>query len=321
MIHRRVKTNPAFTLALEAVANLWEDAFVKLENSSGLQGIRTYSEIKRRSIHEKGAAFYGSFLPLREQMIALLVDSYRRYFKLALAHPSQTGGDPTTWAGVQLEPAVHAALEWMRDWYTLACDGESRRLRHIASLPFEPGKTVPIPIPTKQKEQKSTWRAPPWLFHASLASIAIGAVKPEHVPNRESTETGPSHTRLILKGAKRMFLRNLNVAIERVRNEEIAAAGAIRVDARDGNGRRLNKRKGWEQREKLYDVMRTILAANPNLQGINFCGELDKRHAEPLQDWTDRREWREGLTWKEAWKIPKLCRKIRRVRQEAQKKS
>jgi hypothetical protein len=67
--------------------------------------------------------------------------------------------------------------------------------------------------------------------------------------------------------------------------------------------------------------MRTVLSANPNLQGVKFCAELDKRHAQPLWDWGKSGEWREGLTWKEAWGNPNLRRKIRRVRQEAQKGS
>jgi hypothetical protein len=52
---------------------------------------------------------------------------------------------------------------------------------------------------------------------------------------------------------------------------------------------------------------------------MEFCAELDKRHAQPLLDWMKSGEWREGLTWKEAWAQQKLRSRIRRVRQEAQK--
>lgn len=141
MIHQRAKTDPALTSAQEAVAKLCKDAFAKLDQSSGLQAMSAHSEITRRDIHEKSAAFYRSFVPMRAQMIALLADSHRLYFKLALAHPTQTGGDPGNWAWTQLQPAVFAALEWMCDWYVFACDGESRRMRRIASFPFEPGKS------------------------------------------------------------------------------------------------------------------------------------------------------------------------------------
>jgi hypothetical protein len=67
--------------------------------------------------------------------------------------------------------------------------------------------------------------------------------------------------------------------------------------------------------------MRKVLRANPELQGMEFCAELDRRHAQPLLDWIQSKEWREGLTWKEAWDKPLLKPKIRRVRQEAQKAS
>jgi hypothetical protein len=83
--------------------------------------------------------------------------------------------------------------------------------------------------------------------------------------------------------------------------------------------RRINKRKGWEQKLKLYRAVRNALNRNPSPQGIDFCAELDKRHAPPLYDWVKSGEWQEGLTWKEAWREPHLRRKIRRVRQEAQK--
>jgi hypothetical protein len=168
---------------------------------------------------------------------------------------------------------------------------------------------------------QTAWRAPGWLFGVSLVFFGIGVMKPEHVPDDKLEKLSPGHSRLILKGAKRVFLWELAELLERVRNEEVAAAGAIRAESSPEQKRQPNKRKGWEQREKLYSVIRKILGANPDLQGIAFCAELDRRHARPLWDWVKSREWREGLTWKEAWRIPELQRKIRRVRQEAQRKS
>jgi hypothetical protein len=83
--------------------------------------------------------------------------------------------------------------------------------------------------------------------------------------------------------------------------------------------RRLNKRKGWEQKLKLYSAIQNALNRNSSLEGIEFCAELDKRHAPPLYDWVKSGDWQEGLTWKEAWHDPRLRKKIRRVRQEAMK--
>jgi hypothetical protein len=80
-----------------------------------------------------------------------------------------------------------------------------------------------------------------------------------------------------------------------------------------------NKRNGWQQKLKLYSSIQKVLGADPGIEGMEFCAELDKRHAPPLYDWEKRREWPEGFTWKEAWNKPGLRKKIRRVRQEAMK--
>lgn len=106
--------------------------------------------------------------------------------------------------------------------------------------------------------------------------------------------------------------------------EQVQGPNVVIVQAREPNAvivqaRQRNKRQGWEQRLKLYAAIQNILRANPELQGMEFCAQLDTRHAPPLWDWTKNGEWREGLTWKEAWRIPKLRAKIRRVRQEAMK--
>ena len=123
----------------------------------------------------------------------------------------------------------------------------------------------------------------------------------------------------MLKGARRTLLWDLAARCRTVRNEELVAAGTSHSQVSSTPRRGPNKRKGWQQKQKLYDCIRKILNANPSLQGIEFCAELDKRHAPPLFDWIESGEWREGLTWKEAWRDAILRDRIRRVRQEAQK--
>lgn len=87
-----------------------------------------------------------------------------------------------------------------------------------------------------------------------------------------------------------------------------------------GQTRRMNKREGWEQKLKLFSAIQNALNRNSSLQGIEFCAELDMRHAPPLFDWVKTGEWSTGLTWKEAWGDRRLRKKIRRARQEAMKR-
>jgi len=277
-------------------------------------------EIEVAPVNRKTGLFYLYLVPWRQDLVSLLADSYRRYFKLALAHPRQTGRDPHNWACGQLQPAVSVALEWIRDWYILACDGENQYVRHEGTIPFVPGQTVSLPIPLTAPPfpPPESWRAPAWLFQVSLAFFGVGLLKQKNIPATNSEEQlGAAHTRLLLKGTRRVFLWGLEAAIKRVRNEEIAAAGAIPTEAVSGEKRGPNKRKGWEQRLKLYTAIQKALKGNPALQGMDLCADLDKRHALPLLDWMERGEWPKGLTWKEAWRQPGLRRKIRRVRQEA----
>jgi hypothetical protein len=309
-----------FTRALNAVGELLEAGFAKISLADGPEGLCAHSEIEQMPIAQKTGPFYRHFFPLRKELVVLLADSYRRYFRLALAHPHKAANDPDRWAQAQLGPAVRVVLEWIRDWYILACDGENRWVRRVGSMPFVPGQTgsisIPLPVPPIQT---TSWRAPAWLFAVSPL-LGIEPLKPQHVPDTDSKERlGKAHTRLLLKGARRAFLWELGAAIETVRNEEVAAAGAVRAEISNGQRRSPNKRKGWEQRGKLHGAIRKILSANPGLQGMEFCAELDKRHAPPLLDWKESGEWRNGLTWKEAWRDSDLRRKIRRVRQEAQK--
>jgi hypothetical protein len=161
-------------------------------------------------------------------MVALLAETYRKYFKLALAHARTTEDDPESWAWNQLQPAVVAALEWMREWYVLACDGENQSVRHVGSVDFAPGQTVSLSIPTKVPPRPTSWDAPAWLFGVSTAFFGVGPLKQRNVPSSDSEQRlGQAHTRLLLKGARRVFLWELGAAIDTVQNEETAAAGAI----------------------------------------------------------------------------------------------
>ena len=244
-----------FTSALKAIAALWEDGYAKLDNLCGREGFRACLEIREMHFGEKTAAFFRYFIPLRKQMVVLLAESYRRYFRLALAHPRQTGGDPDEWARSQLQPAVGAALEWIRDWYILACDGENQKVWHLGSFELVPGRISSLPIPTRIPPflPPASWRAPAWLFVVSKSLVGVGPLKDQHVPRMDSPERlGEAHTRLLLKGARRVFLWELRAAIETVRNEEIAAAGAIPLKVADRQTDEPNKRnskrplKGFE---------------------------------------------------------------------------
>jgi DNA-binding CsgD family transcriptional regulator len=178
-------------------------------------------------------------------MIDLLADTYRKYLRVALAHASDTGGDPERWAWIQLQPAVLAVLEWMRDWYILASDGENQSIRHETKIDFVPGHTVSFSIPTTAPPSPppASWRAPAWLFAVS-PSVGVGPLKEQHVPKTDCTEKlGEAHTRLLLKGARGVFLWDLGAAIEIVWNEEIAAAGAIRAATPEQQTETPSKRK------------------------------------------------------------------------------
>jgi hypothetical protein len=252
------RTNtPGYDLkpALEAIGNL---LFPGLDDifSGGWRGaLMAHSEIELAPVHQKSGAFYRKFLPLLKNVVLLLVDSYRRYFKLALAHPSQAGPDPNDWAWVQLQPAVGAAVKCIRDWYIMACDGSNQYIQPVGNVPFQPGQTVSASIPFNPPEIASpeSWRAPAWLFAVGPV-VGIGPLKTKHVPATDSEERlSAAHTRLLLKGARRVFLWKLGAEIETVRNEEIAAAGAIppptiTVQAPESDRRKGSKRefKGTE---------------------------------------------------------------------------
>lgn len=218
-----------FTAAVGAIQNLFLSEFSAIDSESGRDALIANTEIDHADNVRKKAAFFRHFLPPRQRMIALLAETYRKYLKLALAHSQTIEHVPEGWAWNQLQPAVGAALVWMREWYVLACDGENQSVRHLASVPFDPGQTFSVSIPTNVPPlSPSSWRAPAWLFGVSIALFGVGRMKEKNVPSGDSEQRlGDAHTRLLLKGARRVFLWALINAIEMVQNEETAAAGAI----------------------------------------------------------------------------------------------
>ena len=249
MSHIKSTDNRNLTAALEAIANLLKRGFAAIDHSAGIQGLMAHSEIEQMGISQKSAAFFRHFVPLRKQMTELLADTYRKYLRVALAHSIDTGDDPERWAWIQLQPAVLGALDWTRDWYILACDGENQSIRHEGKIDFVPGQTVSLSIPTTVVPSltPASWRAPAWLFAISPL-VGVGPLKQQHVPNTDSAEKlGEAHTRLLLKGAGRVFLWELGAAIETVSNEEIAAAGAIPRETVGKQAEQPSKRKDSKQ--------------------------------------------------------------------------
>lgn len=304
-----------FTLALEATENLLQQELKQIFADGSKVGLGAHAEIQVAPITHKTLPFLLNLIPLRKRLVLVLESGYRRYSKLAFAHPRRTGSEPHEWASGQLLDFVNFIQEWICEWYVLACDGENQWVRRTTSAEGVPGQIVSPPISSLQ-----SWRAPAWLFQVSPL-FGIEPIKKELIPATDSEEKlGAEHTKLLLEGARRVFLWDLEAAIKTARNEEVAAAGAIPEAPGNEQVRRPNNRKGREQREKLHGAIRKILNDNPELQGMKFCAALDKHHAPPLHEWTALGEWRSGLTWKEAWDDPKLKGKIRRVRQDALKR-
>jgi hypothetical protein len=190
MTGKNLPPRDAFTSALIAIANLLESDFAKLHDVSWTEALAANSEMEQLHFRRKTVPFFRHFVPLRQQMSALLTDAYRRLFKLALANPSQTGNNPDGWAWTQLQPAVDAVLQWIPEWYILACDGQNQSVRHAGSLDFVPAQTASLSIPATvpQVPLSTSWRAPAWLFGISIVLFGIGGLKPQHVPNMDSDE-------------------------------------------------------------------------------------------------------------------------------------
>jgi hypothetical protein len=320
MCPRDVSAN-RLTLAVEATQRIFRQRFLEFQQQSTVQALAVHSEIEVLAIGSRNARFFSRFAPLLVNSAEIVTEAYRRYFKLALANPQECGPDPDEWAWNKLQESVAIAFDWLNNWWVLACDGENQHIRLAATVPIVPGEAVSVSIPTAlpaNSRPDTYWCAPCWTF--VIYPPGIRFLRPENVPDTTSNEKlSPAHTRLILKAMRRMFLMKLGVEMDRARNEETIAVGTVPALAIPTAKRKPNKRVGVEKRLELYEVIRKILDAKPDLQGSDFCAELDKRHAHPLHDWVKREEWLKEYTWKVAWKIPSLRRKIRRVRQEAMK--
>jgi hypothetical protein len=245
MMDSRDTQHKNLTPALEAIGNLTLRDLEEMFSGWQMAAMVAHDEIELAPISRKTSTFYRHFLPLRKNLISLLADTYRRYFKLALAHPRRAGRDPDKWAQVQLQPAFSASLECIRDWYILACDGT----QPIGTIEYRAGQTVSLPVQLTAPPSSApeSWLAPAWLFQVSIALVGVGPLKTHHVPETDSGQKlSAAHSRLLLKGARRVFLWALEAAIERVRNEETAAAGAIPAQMIGGgqNGK-PKKPKHW----------------------------------------------------------------------------
>jgi DNA-directed RNA polymerase specialized sigma24 family protein len=239
------------TAAIEAIDNLAARELDRIFDGGQMDAMIAHDEIKLAPINRKSVIFYRHFVPLRDNLIFLLANSYRQYFKVALAHRREAGTSPEQWAWNHLQSAVGLTMEWIHDWYILACDGTNQYVQPIGTIEYRAGQTVSLPVPltASPSPPPESWRAPAWLFQVSIALVGVGPLKTKHVPETDSEqELGAAHTRLLLKGARRVFLWALEAAIERVRNEETAAAGAIPAEPVGGERRapKTHQPKGVE---------------------------------------------------------------------------
>src|SRR5690349_16778126 len=123
MRSKRHTPDNRFTSALEAVGNLLLPELEALLRGGWSVALGAYTEIEHTAVSQKTGPFYRHFLPWRKSLVSVLAESYRKYFRLALAHPQQIGRDAHEWSWDQLQPAAGVAVERIRDWYILACDG------------------------------------------------------------------------------------------------------------------------------------------------------------------------------------------------------
>jgi len=120
------ETLDKFTSALEAISNLLFSELDQIIRGGWSAALAANSEINIRPISQRSGPFHSHLIPLLKDLSSLLASAYRRYFKLALAHPQQSGPDPHDWALHQLNGAVGVTLDWIHNWYILACDGSNR---------------------------------------------------------------------------------------------------------------------------------------------------------------------------------------------------
>jgi len=243
---QKTKKTTRLTEAVEAIRRLTlkglNDTFLNGQTAA----LAAHAEIEVKPVSQRLNVFYRHFLPFLTDLVTVLAENYRRYFKLAIAHPHHAESGPDQWAWNQLQPAPGVALEWIREWHILACDGESQFVRRMGSTAVVTGQTASVPLTPPSFPPREPWRAPAWLFQIG-SLVGIGALKDKHVPAADSEEgLGAAHTRLLLKGARRVFLRMLAAAIENAENEETAAAGRIQAHPKEpGQTGELQKPKHW----------------------------------------------------------------------------
>src|SRR5260370_40592406 len=130
------------TSALEAIGNLAIRELNELFLGGQVSAMNAHDQIKLAPISRKADIFYRHLLPWRKNLVLVLANSYRRCFTGALAHRSEAEDNPEQWARVQLQPVVIATLEWIREWYILACDGANQSVEPVGTIEYSPRQTT-----------------------------------------------------------------------------------------------------------------------------------------------------------------------------------
>jgi hypothetical protein len=206
-----------------------------------------------------------------------------------LAHRKLIETISSTLAGRQEQPTLN--------------DIESHTLRSTFNLVADDAPAWALEM------QRAIERLPAHVYASLPEPLRRGGYNPDDTKQMEAIESA-KETLSSVEQIQTLTERVIDQQLKRLARRW--SEGIVKV-------RRPNKRKGWEQREKLYEAIRRALKANPSLQGVELCAELDKRHAPPLYDWEVSGEWPKWFTWKKAWSNLILRDRIRRVRQEAQK--
>jgi hypothetical protein len=122
MKDRKNTPHKNLTPALEAIGNLALRDLNDIFHSGQMVAMIANGEIELAPINRKSGIFYRHFVPLRNNLISLLANNYRRYFKVALAHRREAGASPEQWAWSHLQSAVGLTLEWVRYRRSLRID-------------------------------------------------------------------------------------------------------------------------------------------------------------------------------------------------------
>ncbi len=227
-----------------------------------------------------------------------------------LAHRKLIETISNTLAGRQIQPALN--------------DEESHTLRCIYNLVADDAPAWALEM------QRVIDRLPAHIYASLPEPLRRGGYNPDDTEQMKAIKSAKKilstveqiqtlTERVINQQLQRLVRRWPTMTISTIGQSHPAQHSRTTTGTLGRQTRRLNKRKGWEQKLKLCNAIQQALSRKPSLEGIEFCSELDKRHAPPLYDWLKTGEWREGLTWKEAWASRRLRKKIRRVRQEAMK--